>query len=228
MKDKKIEGMLHVADGVVGHEIEADKLNGYGGKVVIKSPEGYGVTLLAPTGMTTNTSFIFPKTQGSPSQILGLDENGNSSWINGITGPQGAEGAVGETGLTGITGLLGLQGDTGIKGEKGDVGATGLSIQGATGSLAPGETGIQGVTGLAYGLTEFYSELTYNGDGMVSDIDTWTTSAKTLKLFNRHFTYSAGLLIEATITNVSDSSQTIQTFTYTDGILTEITKTTSP
>jgi len=93
---------------------------------------------------------------------------------------------------------------------------------------AKGDKGDTGDTGPASEPPVFYSELTYDVNGRVEAVDTWTTSAKTLKLFNKQFTYSsgAGLLTEVTITRISDSSQTVKTLSYSSGgVLEMITKT---
>ena len=79
-----------------------------------------------------------------------IDDDVNTLFTTGITGPTGLPGPTGSTGVMGHTGLTGLVGATGLQGPTGDAGPTG--DKGATGDIGPtgdkGATGITGPTGL--------------------------------------------------------------------------------
>ena len=96
---------------------------------------------------------LFPD-DGFTGAVLGIDGDGNTSWlIDPITGGFGSEGhgGMGETGAKGPTGDQGLTGDQGPTGEKGPTGDQGpTGEKGPTGDAggATGETGATGVTGI--------------------------------------------------------------------------------
>jgi len=74
-----------------------------------------------------------------------------------------------------------------------------------------------------YAVAHFYTEFTY-ASGVLSQIDIYTNSSKTTKLFSKVFTYTSGVLTSIVVTRVSDSSTLTKTFTYTSGVLTSITR----
>lgn len=73
-----------------------------------------------------------------------------------------------------------------------------------------------------------YSEMSYDTEGRVEDVDIWVTDAKTLKLYTKHFTYDGitGYLTRAVITRISDGKQGQKDLTYdSNGVLIKVTNT---
>ena len=74
---------------------------------------------------------------------------------------------------------------------------------------------------------EPYSEVSYT-DGKVSGVEIYDSASKVVHLYTKSFVYSGNVLMSVTITRVSDSATFTTAFSYTDGILTNITKTHTP
>lgn len=69
---------------------------------------------------------------------------------------------------------------------------------------------------LAY--KSYYAEFSYTA-GALTNVGIWNSAAKTTKLFNKDFTYVAGLLTTVVLTRISDSKTLTKTFTYNSGVL---------
>lgn len=67
-----------------------------------------------------------------------------------------------------------------------------------------------------------FKEFLYTGDNL-TQINIWTDSSKTTKLYQKVFAYSGSDLASITVTRISDSFTYTKTFDYTAGNLTSIT-----
>lgn len=76
-----------------------------------------------------------------------------------------------------------------------------------------------------YFLNPTYSEITYDVEGRVDTVDIWETSAKSLHLYNKQFTYdgTSGDLTQVVITRSADNKQSQKTITYDSGLISNIT-----
>jgi len=73
-------------------------------------------------------------------------------------------------------------------------------------------------------LSDSYSETTYSS-GLISQINTWSTSAKSDLIQTKSFTYTNGLLTQVVVADGSSVTELTQAFTYdSDGNLESITK----
>ena len=74
------------------------------------------------------------------------------------------------------------------------------------------------------GGADSYSETTHT-NGMVSEINTWSTSSKSNLVQTKSFTYTNGLLTQIVVKDGSSVTELTKTFTYDgDGNLASITK----
>lgn len=97
-----------------------------------------------------------------------------------------------------------------------------------TGGIIATREFITGVENPQYFLVPTYSEMSYDTEGRVEDVDIWETDAKLLKLYTKHFTYSGttGYLDQVVITRIADSKQSQKDLTYdNDGVLIKVTNT---
>jgi hypothetical protein len=67
----------------------------------------------------------------------------------------------------------------------------------------------------------YAKELIYTA-GILTRINVWTSPAKTVKMYQKDFNYTLGVLSSIATTRVSDSATFTKTLTYTTGVLTEI------
>lgn len=69
---------------------------------------------------------------------------------------------------------------------------------------------------LAWDITHpsFYTEISYDVNGRITNTDVYDTSAKTLHIFNKTFTYTGALMTKVVITRVYDSKSVEKDITY--------------
>ena len=58
--------------------------------------------------------------------------------------------------------------------------------------------------------------------GVLTDIDIYADNTLAVHIFNKHFTYTLGVLTQIVVTRISDGSTETKNFTYTLGSLTSI------
>ena len=74
------------------------------------------------------------------------------------------------------------------------------------------------------GLEDYYDELIYAA-GLLTTIETYTNSSKTVNLFTKSFTYSGGVLTQITLLNIVENTTETKTLNYdVNGNLINITK----
>ena len=74
------------------------------------------------------------------------------------------------------------------------------------------------------GLVDYYDELIYAA-GLLTTIETYTNSSKTVNLFTKSFTYSGGVLTQITLLNIAENTTETKTLNYdASGNLINITK----
>lgn len=73
---------------------------------------------------------------------------------------------------------------------------------------------------------EFYTEVVYDINNIVQDVNTYDSSSKTLHIFNKHYTYSSGLPTKIEITRVYDGQKITKDIVYDiNGYILNVTRT---
>ena len=131
----------------------------------------------------------------------------------------------------------------GAKGDKGDTGAaaTGISPGGLTDQILAKNSNADADTkwsdladfphakslalefAFSFKNPLYFQAFTYSA-GILSDIDIYTNSSQTTRIYNKHFAYSAGVLTSIVITRIADSVTLTKAFVYASGVLASIVR----